>query len=161
MMPLINKPNSYQWPSNYLADFLSASLGITGVLGALRLREKTGEGSVVDCSLRDGLTYLSQFMKGQQYEYGNARKFTVEGTEFVVTTKEAVDEKQIVKSIREMEGDYYRSADGGVEASRVKDIPPFDINGIPNPFSSERRASFIREKGQDNEELLKKLLPKL
>ena len=65
MMTLINKPNEHQWPSNYLADFLSASLGITGVLGALRLREKTGEGSVVDCSLRDGLTYLSQFMKGQ------------------------------------------------------------------------------------------------
>ncbi len=45
---------------NYMADFLSASLGITGVLGALREREISGLGGVVDCSLTDGCTYFAQ-----------------------------------------------------------------------------------------------------
>ena len=62
MLPLINKKGENQFPSNYAADFLSASLGITGVLGALHKREMTGEGGVVDCSLTDGCTYLAQNM---------------------------------------------------------------------------------------------------
>ena len=38
MLPLINKKDDYQFPSNYAADFVSASLGRTGVLGALHKR---------------------------------------------------------------------------------------------------------------------------
>jgi alpha-methylacyl-CoA racemase len=59
ILPLINSEDC-QFPSNYLADFVSASLGITGVLGALTVRERSGEGGVVDCSLTDGCTYLAQ-----------------------------------------------------------------------------------------------------
>lgn len=43
-----------------MADFVSASLGITGTLAALIEREKTGEGKVVDCSLTNGCTYFAQ-----------------------------------------------------------------------------------------------------
>jgi crotonobetainyl-CoA:carnitine CoA-transferase CaiB-like acyl-CoA transferase len=50
----------HQFPANYLADFASASLGITGILGALTEREQTGLGKVVDCSLADGCTYYAQ-----------------------------------------------------------------------------------------------------
>ena len=45
---------------NYMADIVAASLGITGVLAALRQREITGLGGVVDCSLTDGCTYFAQ-----------------------------------------------------------------------------------------------------
>lgn len=38
MLPLINKKGEYQFPTNYAADFVSASLGITGTLGALHNR---------------------------------------------------------------------------------------------------------------------------
>ena len=38
IIPLINRNPEYEFPSNYVADFASASLGITGVLGALHKR---------------------------------------------------------------------------------------------------------------------------
>lgn len=57
---LFNKKGEYQFPTNYVADFVAASLGITGVLTALRERERTGRGAVVDASLTDGCTYLAQ-----------------------------------------------------------------------------------------------------
>lgn len=60
IMPLINREGEYQFPANFLADFVSASMGITGVLGALHLRDNSGEGGVVDCSLSRGCTYLAQ-----------------------------------------------------------------------------------------------------
>lgn len=60
IIPLINKQGEYQFPSNYLADFASASLGITGTLAALEERKQTGIGKVVDCSLANGCTYLAQ-----------------------------------------------------------------------------------------------------
>ena len=59
---LLNRKGEYQFPMNYMADFVAASLGITGVLAALREREKTGRGAVVDASLADGCTYLAQNM---------------------------------------------------------------------------------------------------
>lgn len=62
VMALINREGEYQFPSNFFADFVSASMGITGVLGALHLRDKSGEGAVVDCSLARGCTYLGQNM---------------------------------------------------------------------------------------------------
>lgn len=62
IVPLINKPGEFQFPANFLADFVSVSLGITGVLGALALREKSQEGGVVDCSLAGGCTYFAQAM---------------------------------------------------------------------------------------------------
>ena len=62
IIQLINKEGESQFPSNYLADFVSASLGITGTLAALQEREKSGVGKVVDCSLADGCTYLAQNM---------------------------------------------------------------------------------------------------
>jgi crotonobetainyl-CoA:carnitine CoA-transferase CaiB-like acyl-CoA transferase len=36
ILPLINETKDYQFPTNYFADFVSASLGITGVLLALQ-----------------------------------------------------------------------------------------------------------------------------
>jgi alpha-methylacyl-CoA racemase len=60
IVPLINKKGENQFPANYLADFVSASLGITGTLAALHERERTGLGKVVDCSLADGCIYLAQ-----------------------------------------------------------------------------------------------------
>lgn len=62
ILPLINNPGQYQFPTNYLADFVSASLGITGTLAALEEREKTGLGKVVDCSLAHGAAYLAQHL---------------------------------------------------------------------------------------------------
>ena len=38
IIPLINSSKEFQFPSNYVADFVSSSLGITGVLGALKKR---------------------------------------------------------------------------------------------------------------------------
>lgn len=38
ILPLINKEGENQFPSNYLADFASASLGISGTLAALEER---------------------------------------------------------------------------------------------------------------------------
>lgn len=35
IIPILNKIGEYQFPSNFMADFVSASLGITGTLAAL------------------------------------------------------------------------------------------------------------------------------
>jgi alpha-methylacyl-CoA racemase len=64
ILPLINQKGEHQFPGNYFADFVSASLGITGVLGALHRRLQSGEGAMVDCSLADGCTYFAQNMIG-------------------------------------------------------------------------------------------------
>jgi alpha-methylacyl-CoA racemase len=62
ILPLINNPGQFQFPTNYMADFISASLGITGTLAALEERAKTGLGKVVDCSLAHGAIYLAQHL---------------------------------------------------------------------------------------------------
>ncbi len=60
ILTLINEPNTQlQFPANYLADFVSASLGIVGTLRALSHRKLSNEGSVVDCSLAGGCSYLT------------------------------------------------------------------------------------------------------
>ena len=46
-----------------MADFVSASLGIVGTLKALRARDISGIGSVVDCSLAGGCSYLVSLTK--------------------------------------------------------------------------------------------------
>jgi alpha-methylacyl-CoA racemase len=38
ILPLLNKKGENEFPMNYFADFVSASLGITGTLGALHQR---------------------------------------------------------------------------------------------------------------------------
>jgi alpha-methylacyl-CoA racemase len=38
ILSLLNKKGEHQFPMNYMADFVSASLGISGVLAALRDR---------------------------------------------------------------------------------------------------------------------------
>lgn len=35
IIPLMNKQGEYQFPTNFMADFVSSSLGITGTLAAL------------------------------------------------------------------------------------------------------------------------------
>jgi len=73
-----------------MADFVSASLGVTGVLGALKEREITGEGKVVDCSLTDGLTYFSQMVKGEPRVQTKAKRISVKGKEYIYTADEGV-----------------------------------------------------------------------
>lgn len=66
IVPLINEDNKngiYEFPTNYLADFVSCSLGITATLSALIISKATGMGRIVDCSLTDGCTYLSHLIK--------------------------------------------------------------------------------------------------
>ena len=66
ILKLINEPNmQIQFPANYLADFVSASLGIVGTLKALSYRKISNEGSVVDCSLAGGCSYLTHAVKEQ------------------------------------------------------------------------------------------------
>lgn len=54
--------DALQFPANYVADFLSASLGISGTLLALINRRKSQEGCVVDCSLTGGCSYLTNLI---------------------------------------------------------------------------------------------------
>lgn len=65
IMPIINgnKSNVYQFPANFLADFVSSSLGITATLTALTISRKTGFGYIVDCSLTHGVKYLADVVK--------------------------------------------------------------------------------------------------
>lgn len=49
-----------------MADFVSASLGIIGTLKALKNRDKTGIGSVVDCSLAGGCSYLVNLIQEEE-----------------------------------------------------------------------------------------------
>lgn len=62
----INQRGKPAFPNNYLADFVAASLGIMGVLVALRKREMEGVGDEVDCSLMHGVKYLSLFVEGEK-----------------------------------------------------------------------------------------------
>lgn len=63
IIPLINPKNGVpQFPTNYLADFVSSSLGITATLSALLISKQTGIGRVVDCSLTNGAEYLAQLI---------------------------------------------------------------------------------------------------
>jgi crotonobetainyl-CoA:carnitine CoA-transferase CaiB-like acyl-CoA transferase len=38
IIPLMNEKGEYQFPTNYMADFVSSSLGITGTLAAIHQR---------------------------------------------------------------------------------------------------------------------------
>lgn len=52
-------------PINYLGDFAGGSLFLViGVLLALRERERTGEGQVVDVAMVDGVASLSTYLQG-------------------------------------------------------------------------------------------------
>jgi alpha-methylacyl-CoA racemase len=68
IVPLINGHQQttdqlYQFPTNFLADFVSCSLGITATLSALAISRKTGLGRIVDCSMAKGANYYSQIVK--------------------------------------------------------------------------------------------------
>ena len=94
MLPLINRKDDYQFPSNYAADFVSASLGITGVLGALHKREQTGEGGEVDCSLTNGCTYFAQNMieasKNINEKKLKVKTYKIGEKEYVATGEDAL-----------------------------------------------------------------------
>ncbi len=63
ILPLINGKNEkYQFPANYLADFVSASFGILDTLTALKNRQSLQAGAVVDCSLAGGCAYLTDIV---------------------------------------------------------------------------------------------------
>jgi len=63
ILKLINPNNkNLQFPANFLADFVSASLGITGTLTALRNRFKNQQGLIIDCSLAGGCAFLANIV---------------------------------------------------------------------------------------------------
>lgn len=51
-----------QFPTNFLADFVSCSLGITATLAALSISKATGMGRIVDCSMTDGCKYFTKLI---------------------------------------------------------------------------------------------------
>lgn len=64
ILRLINEKDlsKAQFPANYLADFVSASLGINGTLKAMQIVKQTNQGCVVDCSLAGGCAYLTKLV---------------------------------------------------------------------------------------------------
>ena len=53
-----------------LTDFISAFYGLTGILSALWLREKTGEGQYVDSAMMDGMIALLTYQAGHYFATG-------------------------------------------------------------------------------------------
>lgn len=65
IVPLINSNNDSkisEFPTNYLADFVSCSLGLTATLSALSIAKLTGKGRIVDCSMTDGCRYYTKII---------------------------------------------------------------------------------------------------
>lgn len=65
IVPIINqnKGKIYEFPANFVADFVSTSLAIIATLSALALSKTTGFGYIVDCSLTHGSKYLAHAVK--------------------------------------------------------------------------------------------------
>jgi crotonobetainyl-CoA:carnitine CoA-transferase CaiB-like acyl-CoA transferase len=66
ILPIINggtKEPIYQFPTNFLADFVATSLGITATLSALAVSKKTGVGRVVDCAMTESARYFAQIIR--------------------------------------------------------------------------------------------------
>lgn len=75
-----------QFPSNFLADFVSASLGIANTLKALKLRKSTEVGYVVDCSLAGGCSYLTSMVKSSKKRSDSRLEYyETEGKRYVIT----------------------------------------------------------------------------
>jgi alpha-methylacyl-CoA racemase len=90
-----------QFPSNFLADFVSASLGIANTLKALKLRKTTGEGYVVDCSLAGGCAYLASMVKSsKKISDSRLEYYEAEGKRYVITcySNEVIKSKDDIKT---------------------------------------------------------------
>lgn len=57
--------------------------------------------------------------------------------------------------------DYYRSVDGTLEISVVKEIQDLETCNLINPFSSVRLSNKIKAKGEDDSQFFSKIKPKL
>jgi hypothetical protein len=70
-----------------------------------------------------------------------------------------VDEKKIIQLLAGKS--YYRSSDGQIEISEVKNVDLFDTNALINPFSAHKLRNTLTMKGEENKDLFKNINPKL
>lgn len=67
-MPLLSGPNRPYWPpANLLGDFAGGALLCAfGICAALIKRQRTGQGSVIDSSMTEGVAYLGSYVYAYQ-----------------------------------------------------------------------------------------------